>query len=76
MYETEEKTLNSLVPLGLIHAFQAWFHGFQVQWVEDPRPCLNCRQDASTDWAEPPRFGRSEVGEERQPSSAITLFPE
>ncbi len=26
MHETEEKTLNGLVPLGLIQAFQSWFH--------------------------------------------------
>ncbi|GAA0262613.1 hypothetical protein [Halobacterium noricense] len=42
MHETEEKTLNSLVPLGLIHAFQSWFRGFQGQRVGDPRPCPKC----------------------------------
>jgi transposase-like protein len=42
MHKTEEKTLNSLVPLGLIHAFQNWFRGFQGQRVGDPRPCPKC----------------------------------
>jgi len=34
MDEIEEKTLNSLVPLGLIHAFQAWFRRFQASGSE------------------------------------------
>jgi len=42
MHETKEKTLNSFVPLGLIHAFQAWSRGFQGQRVGDPRPCPKC----------------------------------
>lgn len=44
MHETEEKTLNSLVPLGLIRAFQSWFRGFQGQRVGDPRPCPKCSE--------------------------------
>ena len=40
MHKTKEKTLNSLVPLGLIHAFQNRFRGFQGQQVGDPRPRL------------------------------------
>ena len=42
MHETKEKTLNSLVPLGLIRVFQSWFRGFQGQRVGDPRPCPKC----------------------------------
>lgn len=42
VHETEKKTLKSLVPLGLIRAFQGWFRGFQGQRVGDPRPCPNC----------------------------------
>jgi hypothetical protein len=56
MHETEEKTLNSLVPLGLIRAIHGWFRGFQGQQVGDPRPCPNCGETAvwkdgyRTDW--------------------------
>jgi len=42
MHETEEKTLNSLVPRGIVRASQNWFRGFQGQRVGDPRPCPHC----------------------------------
>ena len=61
----------------------SFLHGIEQELDDDlgwkgrsGRTVLDCRQGASTDWAEPPRFGRSEAGEERQPSSTDTVVPD